>query len=156
LILSPKEFTEILSNDPSNPKAMSKHQQNQARRRQQPAIFPRALDRPGYLFRLFLCVFFMGAVGLIGGAIALRYGRYDLSGQRIKLILWASMGIGWTLWLAYGLPFILAPRLRDAGISGWIALFGLVPLLGYLVFIFALFLPTGAVPPEPKKARWLK
>ena len=134
---------------------MTKQQRSPARKRQKTAIFPKVLDRPGYLFRLFLCVFFMGAAGVIGGAIALRYGRYDLSGQRSIFVFWTTMAIASTLWLAYGLPFVVAPRLRDAGISGWIALFGLVPLLGYLVFIFALFLPTGAVPPEPPKARWL-
>ncbi len=48
----------------------------------------------------------------------------------------------------YFMVFGVAPRLRDAGMSGWLALLMLVPILGWLWAIFVLFVPTGYVPPN--------
>jgi uncharacterized membrane protein YhaH (DUF805 family) len=42
----------------------------------------------------------------------------------------------------YGLFFILLPRLRDAGMSGWWLLVSLVPIANLLLGIILLFRPS--------------
>jgi uncharacterized membrane protein YhaH (DUF805 family) len=45
----------------------------------------------------------------------------------------------------YALAFVLAPRLRDAGLPRLVALLALVPFVNIIVGLAALLLPTGAM-----------
>ena len=59
---------------------------------------------------------------------------------------WFSGFFGLTIlgiWI-YAAAFIVAPRLRDAGFPGILALLALVPCVNVLIGIAAMFLPTGA------------
>ena len=105
-------------------------------------LFPERLDRPSYLLRFVFSLVISLSVVAITNASAVSYTHYGGSFDRALLAGRILFALSTVFWLSYARPFILAPRLRDAGMYPWVAVFGAIPVLGFLIFLYALFAPT--------------
>jgi uncharacterized membrane protein YhaH (DUF805 family) len=102
-------------------------------------LFPQRLSRLQYLLRVF--GFFAVVVLLI--AILVVVIPHDPTATEppwIRIVLGAIYVIPY---FGYFLPFILAPRLRDVGMSPWMSLLALVVIVAPLITLAALFAPAG-------------
>lgn len=85
-------------------------------------FFPRRLHRLGYLFR-----------GLAADGVT--YFAYSCSTTMNSTLWWA-----WAIaLLVYGMFFIVLPRIRDIGMSGWWLLATLIPVVNVVFGIILLF-----------------
>jgi uncharacterized membrane protein YhaH (DUF805 family) len=56
-----------------------------------------------------------------------------------KFLFWLFV-VAWTLYILF---FVIAPRLRDIGVSPYAGLFSLIPLLNGFFLFFILLAPSG-------------
>ncbi len=103
-------------------------------------FFPSHIGRLEYLFRFIFCIFLLGFYLMIVeaiGSISIQMHEWDWV---MALLITPFLLIG-----IYIVPFVIAPRLRDAGIPALAALLVVVPVVNMLLSLAALFLPTGAM-----------
>lgn len=103
-------------------------------------LFPSEIGRLEYLFRFVFCMFLLGFYLMVFNAINPLW--FELNDVNWLACL---LSIPIFLILIYMVSFVIAPRLRDAGIPGLAALLVLVPVVNLFLSIAALFLPTGAI-----------
>jgi hypothetical protein len=98
------------------------------------------LNRVGFILR-FIPNFILGLV--VGRVIS------EMSLVGIGPVL---LGGAFTIVLLY----FIAQRLRNMGYPGWTCVFGLLPIVGFALFLFCLFCPTGHRNAEEKSRKAAK
>jgi uncharacterized membrane protein YhaH (DUF805 family) len=94
-------------------------------------VFPKRLHRISYLVRIVIADFCLWLLLNIASP-----SDPTLGGLRLVAIFLGAFIIG-----IYSLFFVLLPRVRDAGWSGWWVLLGLLPYIGPLFHFVMLFVP---------------
>ncbi len=103
--------------------------------------FPKRLDRVEYFIRFLICLATWCVVYVFAALATTRDPKHSMTYLIIFLAVFLITNI-------YGLIWGVVPRLRDAGVSGWLVWLLFVPIFQWGVAIFALFAPTGYVPPD--------
>ena len=106
--------------------------------RQMNSLFPKQIQRLSYFFRLFACCCASALIGVFLGLLG-RVAPTAFNSPLLKPLLWLFA----IAWYCYVLGFVLAPRLRDIGISPYIALAAFLPGVNLVIGLIALFAPTG-------------
>jgi uncharacterized membrane protein YhaH (DUF805 family) len=94
-------------------------------------VFPKRLHRIDYLVRIIVadaCLWL-----LLNSAVP---NDPTMAGLRLVAICLGAFIIG-----IYSIFFVLLPRLRDVGWSGWWVILGLFPYIGPLFHLLLLFIP---------------
>jgi uncharacterized membrane protein YhaH (DUF805 family) len=110
-------------------------------------LFPPEIGRVSFLFRTVMCAAMALLVWLL--AVSAMPMGYQLRDDD-----WGVWMLGFVpliIIYVYALAFVLAPRLRDAGLPRISALLALIPILNVIVFAAALVLPTAAMAPEARR-----
>jgi uncharacterized membrane protein YhaH (DUF805 family) len=94
-------------------------------------VFPKRLHRISYLIRIVIADFCLWLLLSISSP-----SDPTLGGLRLVVIFLGAFIIG-----IYSLFFILLPRIRDAGWSGWWVLVGMLPYVGPIFHLVLLFIP---------------
>jgi len=97
-------------------------------------LFPRRLHRLGYLFR-----------GLVADGVT--YFLYSCSTTMNSKLWWACV----IALLVYGMFFIILPRIRDIGMSGWWLLAILIPVVNVVFGIILLFRAPALLGDRPNQ-----
>ena len=95
-------------------------------------VFPKRLHRISYLVRIVIADFCLWLLLSIASP-----NDPTLGGLRLVVIFLGVFVIG-----IYSLFFVLLPRVRDAGWSGWWVLLGLLPYIGPFFHFVMLFVPS--------------
>ncbi len=94
-------------------------------------LFPLRIGRLNYLLRV---------LGFIAAIIVIAFVGSRFLTSRSSLLIILSFCVGF--YLAYFLPFIVAPRIRDIGASPWLCLVFLIRPIAPVVALLALFAPS--------------
>ena len=95
--------------------------------------FPKRLHRLQYLIRIVVADVWLWLLLRIGSP-----SDSTLGGVALVAVLLGMFVIG-----IYSLFFVLLPRVRDAGWSGWWVLLGLLPYVGPIFHFVMLFIPSN-------------
>jgi uncharacterized membrane protein YhaH (DUF805 family) len=101
-------------------------------------LFPKQIQRLSYFLRMVACLCASALVGVFLGLLG-HAAPGAFNSPLLKPLLWLFT----IAWYCYLLGFVLAPRLRDIGISPYIALVAFVPGANLVIGLVALFAPTG-------------
>jgi uncharacterized membrane protein YhaH (DUF805 family) len=110
-------------------------------------LFPLRIGRLAYILRLILWAF----IPLFARcASVFIWGSTD-NLQETDMMKFAVFlcGVVWTICVLYS---VIIPRLRDAGISSWVTLLSLLPIINLAILIY-LGVTRGKVSPEVKWVR---
>jgi len=100
-------------------------------------LFPKQIRRLSFAGRLGVCLLIMPLIRLVFHFAWGEPANYPHT-LVFKSLVWLVV-IALT---AYVLVFVVVPRLRDVGISPYVALLSLVPLINLLLLIFLGFAPS--------------
>lgn len=100
-------------------------------------LFPKQIRRLSFTVRLGVCILLVPLSRL---AFHIAWGEPANYPHTLvfRSLVWLVGVVG----LAYILAFVVVPRLRDVGMSPYVALLSLIPPINLLLFIFLGFAPS--------------
>jgi hypothetical protein len=103
-----------------------------------PVLFPQRLPRLPYSVRLVLAFLLMIAGHYVMEFLFTYLPPHPPHWARVVL-----PKVNPVLWLCYILFFVAVPRFRDTGIAWWAYIVLVIPLLGPIALLSAMFVPTN-------------
>src|SRR6266699_2464067 len=101
-------------------------------------LFPKKIGRFPYASRLSCCLLLSFSFGFLLSFLG-RNAPFFLKSPLFLPLLWGLT----IIWYSYLLMCVVAPRLRDIGLSPYLALAGFIPGINVALGLCALFAPSG-------------